>query len=70
MDRVLVENSQIENFGKTPEANEFASFIESLNQETFNRLLDNIPEAIIKREPYEFSDFNEVKAVDLQHFIK
>ncbi len=57
-------------FTATPEANDFATFIEYLNPETFNQLLDNIPEAITKREPYEFSEFDEVKVVDFQRGIK
>ncbi len=53
---------------ETQEANEFATFIESLDQETFNKLLDNIPEAITNREPYEFSEFDEVKPGDFVYF--
>ena len=59
-----------EYFDKSPTANEFADFIESLNQETFSKLLDNIPEEIKKREPYEFSDFDKVTAEDLVACIK
>ena len=57
-------------FYDTQKSNEFASFIESLNQETFDKLLNNIPEAITKREPYEFSEYDEVKVVDFQRSIK
>ena len=57
-------------FYDTQKSNEFASFIESLNQKTFDKLLNNIPEAITKREPYEFSEFDEVKVVDFQRSIK
>ena len=59
-----------EYFDEIPAANEFADFIESLNQETFSKLLDNIPEKITKREPYEFSDFDKVTAEDLVACIK
>ncbi len=52
-------------FPETPDSNEFSGFIESLNQETFTKLLHNIPEAITQREPYQFATFDKVKAGDL-----
>ena len=51
-------------FPQTKESNEFATIIESLNQEAFNTLLDNIPKEITKREPHEFSAFDRIKAGD------
>ncbi len=48
----------------TPGANEFADFIESLNQASFDQILHNIPREIANREPYEFSGFDGVKVRD------
>lgn len=47
-------------------SNEFAAFIESLDKESFDKLLNNIPEEIISREPYEFSDFDKVTVKDFK----
>ncbi len=47
-------------------SNEFAAFIESLDKESFDKLLNNIPEEIISREPYEFSDFDKVTVRDFK----
>ncbi len=46
-------------------SNEFASFIESLNTDGFNRILDNIPLNITQREPYEFTEYDEVNVSEL-----
>ncbi len=48
-----------------PTADEFAAFIESLDEISFNRIIDNIPQAILEREPYEFTDFDGVSVADL-----
>ncbi len=48
-------------FPKNDVSNEFAAFIQSLNQDKFDEVLQNIPQEIIKREPYEFSTFDKVK---------
>ncbi len=47
------------------ESEQFASFIDSLSETEFSHLLEAIPEAILEREPYEFTYFKEVKAEDL-----
>ncbi len=47
-------------------AEEFAAFIESLDESAWNRLVDNIPDAITSREPAEFGGFSEVTADELR----
>jgi hypothetical protein len=47
-------------------ADEFAAFISDLDEPAWDRLLDNIPEGITKREPAEFSGFSGVTAVELR----
>ncbi len=49
----------------TPES--FATFVESLDEVTWNQLLQNIPSAITQRQPYEFADFQAVTVADLQN---
>ncbi len=51
-------------FPENDVSNEFAAFIQSLNQDKFDEVLQNIPQEIIKREPYEFSTFDKVKVED------
>ena len=51
-------------FHKKKPENGFVSFIESLDKERFNKILDDIPPNIIKRNPDEFTDYDEVKVVD------
>ena len=46
-------------------SDEFASFIESLTEEEFNKILNNIPAAIVNREPLEYAEFKAVSAADL-----
>ncbi|MCP3929611.1 MAG: glycosyltransferase [Bacteroidetes bacterium] len=50
---------------KNPVADDFASFILGLNEEEFNKVLDNIPVEILEREPYEFSEYAGVSVSDL-----
>ncbi len=59
----------IKYFETTEELKEFTSFMEQLSENEFNRLLDHIPEGILEREPYEFTDYNEVRASDLKDQI-
>jgi len=47
-------------------ADEFAAFIETLDELAWNRLVDNIPEAITNREPAAFGGFSEVTADQLR----
>ncbi|MCW5520556.1 hypothetical protein J1N09_11940 [Aureitalea sp. L0-47] len=45
--------------------NYFADFIAQLDPEAFDILLENIPQAIVSREPAEFADFDGVRVSDL-----
>ncbi len=51
-------------FLKEGQVNEFASFIDSLSEERFNDILDNIPSEIIQRNPDEFTDYDDVRVKD------
>ena len=48
---------------------EFAAFIEGLDDESFDRLVSRIPSAIVDREPFEFADFDGVTPEDLRRRI-
>jgi len=48
-------------------SNEFACFLESLDEEGFRKILNNIPLNIVERNPDEFTKYDEVRVVD---FIK
>ena len=52
-------------FETNPGTEEYAEFIEGLSKERFLDLLDHIPREILEREPYEFTEYNQVKASDL-----
>ena len=56
-------------FGSDDNRQQFAMFIEDLNEEQFHVLLDHIPEKILEREPYEFTEFDEVGAEELKSGI-
>ncbi len=51
------------------EADRFADFVLSLTDDDFAKLLDNIPEAITSRNPYEFARFNGVTVDELKAAI-
>ncbi|NNJ89567.1 MAG: glycosyltransferase [Eudoraea sp.] len=53
-------------FSKKKKSNEFASFIESLDREKFDTILENVPDDIVKRKPSEFTEYDEVKVTDLK----
>ena len=46
-------------------SDEFAHFIDSLDETKFADLLENIPVDITSREPIEFTDFDKVRVNDL-----
>lgn len=54
-----------EYFPDEQSTNEFIAFIESLSLDEFNRILDNIPSDIVKREPDEFTVYDKVSVADL-----
>ncbi len=47
-------------------AEEFAGFIDSLDVDKFNKILDNIPQEIVGRNPSEFTQYDEVRAADFR----
>jgi hypothetical protein len=53
-------------FSPNPSSDEFAAFIESLDEVEFSHILNNIPSAITNREPFEFNDFDGVRIGDLR----
>jgi hypothetical protein len=52
-----------------PAQEEFATFIESLDEAGFARLISRIPSTIAEREPYELADFDGVTVDDLRSAI-
>jgi glycosyltransferase involved in cell wall biosynthesis len=53
-------------FPGNKKAKAFAQFIEALDEESFNKLVDNIPQEILKREPAAFGAFDAVGVDDLK----
>lgn len=45
---------------------EFAAFIEELDEEGFDRLVADIPSALLEKEPHQLGDFDGVSADDLR----
>lgn len=50
---------------QTSAASEFAAFIDGLDDDAWERLLNNIPTAITEREPIEFAGFADVGVAEL-----
>lgn len=48
---------------------QFANFVEELSEEQFHVLLENIPEKILEREPYEYTEFDQVGVDELKSAI-
>ena len=55
-------------FPKEETSNEFSHFIESLNEEEFNDILQNIPHDIVKRKPDEFTEYDKVRVSDFRKY--
>jgi hypothetical protein len=53
-------------FPKEARENEFIPFLEALESDSFKALLDQIPEAIVNREPDEFTTYDKVRVADLK----
>jgi glycosyltransferase involved in cell wall biosynthesis len=51
---------------KNTVSNEFASFIDAITEDDLFQLIQNIPESIEKREPYEYIEFDKVGVEDLK----
>jgi len=56
-------------FTGNPSADSYANFIDSLSEEEFNTLLDNIPKEIVSKEPVEFNNYAGISANDLKNCI-
>ncbi len=52
------------------EADEFAAFIESLSEETWQQLVAAVPTEIAEREPATFAEYNAVSVTDLQAILE
>ena len=57
-------------FDSEEERDDFANFVDTLDESEFFHLLDHIPEDILIREPIEFNDFDQVKVSELQGQLK
>ena len=53
-------------FAESQESSEFVSFIESLDEDAFNHILENIPRNITDRNPDAFTEYDEVRVVDFK----
>lgn len=52
-----------------PTADQFAAFIESLDEEQWQTLVAHVPEPIAAREPYTFGEFDGVTVADLRAIL-
>lgn len=50
---------------RNKKSDEYASLINSLNEDDFKNILNNIPNEIIIRKPYEFTNYDKVSVLDL-----
>lgn len=55
---------------QTLESDEFAEFIDQLDREKWDKLVENIPEEIAKGDPNDFDTFSNVKVSDLKAAIE
>ena len=52
-----------------PESDAFASFVEGLDEASWDRLVENVPQAIAEADPTTFADMNEVTVGDLEAIV-
>jgi hypothetical protein len=52
-----------------PDGDAFANFLGELDDEGWNRLVDNVPEEIASREPHEFGSWSGVTVEELQVIV-
>ncbi|MFP4423627.1 MAG: hypothetical protein ACLFP2_00185 [Candidatus Woesearchaeota archaeon] len=52
---------------RNEEGDSFSSLVDGLDESSWKSLLSNIPDSIRKKDPQDFSDFNQIKADDLIH---
>ncbi len=64
-----IASMQLKYFSDKNKNNDFVDFVNALNEDDFNRLLENIPQDIVEREPGSFSNYNGVSVDDLKKVI-
>ncbi len=64
-----IAKMQVQYFSDKESHNDFVDFVNSLDEEKFNRLLAHIPENIVRREPDSFADYTGVSVRDLQNSL-
>ncbi len=60
---------QVKYFSDKEHDNAFVDFVNTLDEASFNRLLENIPHNIVSREPDSFADYTGVSVKDLQQSL-
>ncbi len=61
-----IANMNRKYFPNDEKANDFAVFLHTLNDDEFAEILKSIPNNIVKREPIEFTEYDEVTVTDLR----
>lgn len=56
-------------FSKKESSNEFIKFIETLDEDKFETILQNIPEEIVSKEPDKFTIYDDVKVKDFEAIL-
>jgi len=59
-----IAKMSVKYFPENSRNNEFVPFIENLNEKDFKYLLNHIPQAIVDREPDEFTEYDKVTVKD------
>lgn len=54
---------------RTPEGDQFSSFIKQLNQNNWQKLVDNVPVEIAEKNPAEFSTYKGVSVKDFKDIL-
>ncbi len=60
---------QVKYFSDKEQHNDYVDFVNSLDDDSFGRLLENIPQNIVDREPDSFSSYKGVSVRDLNEAI-
>ncbi len=53
-------------FQPNKQSDEFSAFIDALDANEFNKVLDNIPSNILNKEPAGFTNYDKITAADLR----
>ncbi|PID27729.1 MAG: hypothetical protein CSB55_08035 [Candidatus Cloacimonadota bacterium] len=65
-----IANMHVKYFSNDCRHNDFVDFVNSLDKNSFNRLLENIPSGITDREPDSFTDYAGVSVSELKNAVK